>query len=65
MYYDLDPVGTRIWTLLETARSVAEVCNALVAEYDVTPDVCRRDILEFLEQAGDLGIVELRAPAAP
>ena len=36
-YYELDPVGTRIWTLLEAARPVGEVCDALVEEYEVTP----------------------------
>ena len=33
-YYELDPVGSRIWALLETARPVAQVCDRLVDEYD-------------------------------
>ena len=57
MYYELDPVGARIWTLLETERSVEEMCALLVAEYDVTPETCRDDVLEFLGRAKELGIV--------
>ena len=47
-YYELDPVGARIWTLLETGRSAADLCGALAAEFDVDPDTCHRDTLEFL-----------------
>lgn len=64
MYYELDPVGARIWTLLATERSVEEMCALLVAEYDVTPEVCRDDVLEFLERAKMLGIVAVSSPAA-
>ena len=64
-YYELDPIGTRIWTLLETERSVTEVCEILLGEYDVTPEVCRRDVLAFVERAGELGIVETGGEAAP
>lgn len=64
-YCELDPVGTRIWTLLETARPVADVCDVLVGEYDVTLDACRCDVLDFLARASELGIFELQPPAAP
>ena len=64
-YFELDPVGARIWSVLENAASVTRLCDALLAEYDVTPDVCRRDVLAFLERAGALEIIKVRAPAAP
>ena len=63
-YYELDSVGARVWALIETGRPVAEVCDALIAEYDVEPDVCRRDVLAFIEEIAGLGIVRPR-PAAP
>ena len=59
-YYELDPVGARVWTLIEIGRPVAELCDALVAEYDVEPDVCRRDVLAFLDETAGLGIVRTR-----
>ena len=36
-YYELDPVGARIWGLLETGRSAADLCDTLAAEFDVDP----------------------------
>ena len=63
-YYELDPVATRIWKLLDTAKPVAEICDVLVEEYDVTPDVCRRDVLDMLHEACERGIIEVGELAA-
>ena len=65
-YYELDPIGARIWNLLENGRSAAELCDALAGEFDVDPDTCRHDTLEFLQSASDLRIVQTQpAPAPP
>ena len=55
-YHELDPVGATIRTC-STARPVAGLCEALVAAYDVEPEVCRRDVLEFPNEIEDMGIV--------
>ena len=60
-YYELDAVATRIWALLDSSQSVAQLCDALVREYDVTPDDCRRDVVAFVAEAGELGIVAVQA----
>lgn len=60
-YHELDPVGAHIWALLEAERSVASICAALLVEYEVTPEVCRRDVLAFLTRGIELGIVEVAA----
>ena len=63
-YYELDQIGARLWTLLETGRSAADLCDALSAEFDVDPDTCRRDTLEFLQTAETMRIVHIQ-PAQP
>ena len=63
-YYELDQIGARIWSLLETGRSVADLCDALSTEFDVDPDTCLRDTLEFLQTAGTMQIVHIQ-PAQP
>lgn len=50
-YFGLDPVGARIWQLLESGKSLAEACDVMVEEYDVTRDVIQHDALAL---AGDL-----------
>ena len=63
-YYELDRTGARIWTLLEVARSAADMRDALLLEYDVTPERCEREVLAFLNQALELRIVELDSNTA-
>ena len=63
-YYELDRIGARIWTLLETSRSAADLCDVLSAEFDVDPDTCLRDILEFLQTGGTKRIFHIQ-PAQP
>ena len=50
-YFGLDPVGARMWQLMEAGTSLAAVCDALVAEYDVSREALQRDVLAL---AGDL-----------
>ena len=63
VYYGLDPVGARVWTLLEEPRTVAELRDAVVAEWDVDAPAAERDLLALLEALAARGLVEVR-PAA-
>ena len=63
-YYELDSVAKKIWTLCETARPAAEICDALATEYDVDLDVCRRDTLEFLQEASTLRLIHVQSDQA-
>ena len=64
VYYGLNVLGTRIWTLLEEPRSVVQLRDAIVNEYDVEPSVCERDLFALLEQMRSEGLIEVRAEAA-
>jgi hypothetical protein len=59
-YFGLDSIGNRIWALLEQPHSVAALCSTLEAEFDVTPETCRADVLGFLEQLREAELVEVR-----
>jgi hypothetical protein len=48
MYYGLDPVGTRLWQLIETHGGVQAVFDAALEEFDVEPDVLRRDLVQLV-----------------
>ena len=64
-YYELDPVGARIWGLLETGRSAADICDTLAAEFAIDPDTCHRDTLEFLQAASAMRIVHVQPARTP
>ena len=59
--YALDGVGTRIWALIAEPRSVDDICEALVGEFDVEAAVCRKDVVELLQGLRSEGLVTIRA----
>ena len=63
MYYGLDAVGSRVWQLLEAPRTVREIRDALLEEYEVEADRCEHDLLELLGQMAAQGLIEVRSEA--
>jgi Coenzyme PQQ synthesis protein D (PqqD) len=59
VYYGLDPVGSRIWSLLQQARRVGELRDVLVEEYDVEAERCERDLLVLLEKMRAEGLIQV------
>jgi hypothetical protein len=60
-YYGLDGVGARIWDLIqEKPRTVREIREVLVSEYEVEPDRCESDLIVLLQRLADEGLIEVR-----
>jgi hypothetical protein len=58
-YYGLDPVGSRVWELIGKPVKVSALIDALLLNYDVDRETCERDVLEFLEQLHEAGILQV------
>lgn len=64
VYYGLDPVGARVWQLMQQPATLADLCTAIQAEYDVAPEQCRTDLKNLLNELVLNQLVELRDDAA-
>lgn len=64
MYYGLDEVGKRVWSLMSQPTAVGEIRDALLAEYRVDRETCTRDLLTLLEQAARKRLIEVHSAAA-
>lgn len=64
IYYGLDPVGARIWNLMQEPRTVEELCTAIVAEYEVEPARCAGDLFALLGKLQTEGLIEVRNGSA-
>lgn len=65
-FYSFGQTGAYIWFLLETPRTVDELCVELCKEFDVPPDVCHQHVTEFITDLLTIGLVTLStAEAAP
>ncbi len=59
-YFGLNPVGKRVWELLEQPKSFEEIIETLVAEFNVEKQRCINEVGEFLEKALKYDIIEKR-----
>jgi hypothetical protein len=55
--YGLNRVGSRIWNLLARPTRIGDLCATLLAEYNVDPNVCERQVLDLLEELRSEGLI--------
>lgn len=60
VYYGLEGVGARVWRLLREPTTASEIVEALLAEYDVDREECRRDVEALLERLAAERLIETR-----
>jgi hypothetical protein len=53
----LNPVGSRIWELIDGQRSLEEITETIVLEFDVTPADAAQDVRAFIQELLDGGLV--------
>lgn len=58
-YFGLEPVGTRIWSLVEDGRSLAEICDAMLESHEVSRSEIERDVLALAETLHQRGLVQV------
>jgi hypothetical protein len=59
LYLGLDPVGTRMWTVLQSSPSIQAAHASLLDEFEVEPERLRQDMDMLLDQMLEQGLIEL------
>ncbi len=59
-YYGLNTAGAQIWSLIQEPRTIAEIRDVLVSEYEVESDRCENDLIALLQRLTEVGLVEVR-----
>ena len=59
LYYGLNQVGASIWAQIQSPKTFQELCDALVTEYDVTPENCAADIRELLQDMISAELIQI------
>ncbi len=60
VYYGLSEVGASIWNLIQQPKTVNEIRDAIVTEYEVEPERCDRDLLALLQELEAEGLIEVK-----
>lgn len=58
-YYGLNNVATTVWNHLETEKTVNELAQALTSEFDISVEECQKELLEFLPELEEKGLIEV------
>lgn len=53
----LNELGAFIWDVLPQAQSEADICKAVLAEYDVSEEEAAKDIGQFLDKLRSMDII--------
>ena len=65
VYYGLNPVGSRIWNLLQAPRTVRDIRDIILQEFEVEPQRCEDDLLRLLQELSDKGLIEVKGGTNP
>ncbi len=57
-YFALDLVGSKIWELLQEPRTLNDIVTELCSVFEVSEEVCRKDVTGFLNQMMEKNLVE-------
>ena len=49
-YYGLDLVGQRIWLLMGEGKTLADICERLLEEYEISREELTRDVLALAQK---------------
>ncbi|MBA3560059.1 MAG: PqqD family protein [Gemmatimonadaceae bacterium] len=63
MYFGLEGTGPRIWALLDQPRSVQQLCDELMKEYEIDLEACRIEVCNFLEELRGAQLVRVHDKA--
>jgi hypothetical protein len=58
-YIALRDASARIWEILEQPHTFGSLIDALLGEYAVAPDICKRDVDEFLKEMIETNLITL------
>lgn len=58
-YYSLNSVGAVLWREISTPKTLSYLCNFVEQNFEVSSEICRKDVLSLTEQLYNVGLVEI------
>jgi len=57
-YFMIKGVGNDIWDMLADDVAVEDIIKKLLAEYEVTEEICAAEVLDFLNNLENIGMIK-------
>ncbi|MBP3951502.1 lasso peptide biosynthesis PqqD family chaperone [Bacillus suaedae] len=61
-YYNLGELGGEIWELVKEPTLVRDIVTTLQSHYEVESSICQEQVITFLSQLIDEGLMEIDTP---
>lgn len=58
-YFGLNAVGAFVWQLLQSPRTLQEICRAVEGSFEVEPERCAVDVMNLVGELHEAGLVDL------
>lgn len=59
VYYGLNPVGAFIWSKIQEPKTVEEIRDLILEEFDVDLEECEADLMELLHDLLENNLIEI------
>ena len=59
LYFGLNDVGTIVWNQIQSPRTVREIRDAIMLEYEVSTDRCEHDLVQLIQELCEQGLIEV------
>ena len=59
IYHGLNEVGARVWNLIEKPKTVKDIKQVLLEEYEVEADTCTNDLFSLLNDLKTAGLIKV------
>ena len=56
-YYGLGGVGAGMWQLIGDGKTLGEICDALLKQYDVSREQLEGDLLKLAQELAERGLI--------
>lgn len=58
-YFGLDPIGARMWQLIQKGKSLHQICDVMIEEFDVSREMLEHDALALARDLVDKKLVSV------
>ncbi|MEM9510783.1 MAG: PqqD family protein, partial [Cyanobacteria bacterium P01_E01_bin.35] len=59
-YYGLNNVGVSVWNLIQEPKTVMEIRDTILEEYDVESEQCSQDLFRLLKELSVVGLIKVK-----
>ena len=64
VYYGLNETGSLIWNLIQQSKSLKEIRDVIINEYEIEPALCTDYVLQLVQDLASAGLVAIKNEVA-